>query len=100
MSQDPSFSYVETDLTSINGPKEKLVDHLKSKYSLKDFGNHFIVKANALDRSALKDATVMLKTDQPIIVVTEGLIPYLSADERSCLAGNVRHLLSQFRGGA
>ena len=100
MSQDKDISYVESDLSGVNEEKCKLIEALRAKYDLIDFGNHQIVTANALERSDLEAATAHLKRDQPLIVVNEGLILYLTAEERSALAGNVHYLLSQFAGGA
>jgi O-methyltransferase involved in polyketide biosynthesis len=100
MSQNADITYVESDLPGINDEKNKLIAALKMRYDLKDFSNHYVVTANALERSDLETVTARLKRDQPLIVVNEGLIPYLSADERRVLAENVRYLLSQFAGGA
>ncbi|MGH9552608.1 MAG: class I SAM-dependent methyltransferase, partial [Terriglobales bacterium] len=100
MTQNPEVFYVESDLSGINDEKNKLIASLRKTHELSDFGNHHIVTANALDRSELESATISLKRDQPLVIVNEGLIPYLSAEERTVLAGNVRYLLSQFAGGA
>ena len=100
MSQDKAISYVESDLAGVNDEKYKLVEALKAKYDLIDFGNHRIVTANALERSDLVAATAHLKHDQPLVVVNEGLLLYLTAEERATVAGNVRYLLGQFSGGA
>jgi O-methyltransferase involved in polyketide biosynthesis len=100
MSQDKDIFYVESDLSGVNEEKIKLVVALRAKYDLIDLGNHQIVTANALERSDLVAATAHLKHDQPLIVVNEGLILYLTAEERATLAGNVRYLLGQFAGGA
>jgi O-methyltransferase involved in polyketide biosynthesis len=100
MSQNSEMSYVESDLAGINELKRPLIDDLRSRYKLNDFGNHHVVTANALERSALEAAASRLKAEFPLVVVSEGLLPYLSADERATLAGNVRHLFDKFAGGA
>jgi O-methyltransferase involved in polyketide biosynthesis len=100
MSQDKDISYVESDLAGVSQEKCKLIEALRAKYDIIDFGNHQTVTANALERSDLVAATAHLKRDQPLVVVNEGLILYLTAEERAILAGNVRYLLGQFAGGA
>jgi len=100
MSQDKDISYVESDLSGVNEEKCKLIEALRAKYDLIDFGNYQTVTANALERSDLVSATAHLKRDQPLAVVNEGLLLYLTAEERSTLARNVRYLLGQFAGGA
>lgn len=99
MTQDPDLSYVESDLVQINNEKHKLIGALRQKYQLKDLGNHRVVAANALDYSDLEAATNSLNRSEPLVVVNEGLIPYLSATEMARLADNVRELLSKFAGG-
>lgn len=100
MSQNADITYVESDLPGINDEKNKLIADLRRRHDLKDFRNHYVVNANALSRSDLEGAAARLKHDQPLVVVNEGLIPYLSAVERAVLADNVRHLLRRFAGGA
>lgn len=99
-SQDAEFNYVETDLADINEEKKKLVTLLRTKHGLSDLGNHHIITANALDRGELEAATAPLKRDQPLAIVNEGLIPYLSTTEQESLADNVHYLLGKFNGGA
>jgi len=100
MSQDKDIAYVESDLSGVNEEKGKLIEALRAKYNLIDLGNHRIVTANDLERSDLEAATAHLKRDQPLVVVNEGLILYLTAEERATLAESVRYLLGQFAGGA
>ncbi|MFN8656565.1 MAG: class I SAM-dependent methyltransferase [Candidatus Obscuribacterales bacterium] len=100
MADDVELHYVESDLADINAEKKKLVTLLRAQYGLSDFGNHHIVTANALASSDLEAATASFNPDQPLVIVNEGLIPYLSAEEQAVLADNVRLLLSKFNGGA
>jgi len=100
MAQNADIHYVETDLADINEEKRKLIAVLRTRYDLDDRGNHHVITANALDRSALEAAIAPFKTNQPLVIVNEGLIPYLSTEEQADLADNVRYLLSKFAGGA
>ena len=53
---------------------------------------------NALDRSQLQEAVKGLNRDQSLVVVNEGLFPYLSRDEMRAVVGNIRELLAEFKG--
>ncbi len=99
MAKNKNISYVETDLSGINAEKNRLLTVLQKKYDIGDFGNHHIISANALDRSQLEQATTVLNQKKPIAIVNEGLIPYLSTNELSNLAQNIRYVISQFAGG-
>ncbi len=96
--KNENISYVETDLPGINAEKVRLISVLQKKYKFGNFDNHHVISANALDLSQLEQATTVLNRKKPIAIVNEGLIPYLSADELSSLAQNIRYVIDQFAG--
>ena len=98
MSQDPSITYVETDLQELTQEKAALVDLLRRQYHLASGANHRLATANALELPQLRAAMQGFRHDQPIAVVNEGLFPYLSAGEMETVAHNVRALLAEFGG--
>ena len=100
MAQDTGISYVESDLPDLNTEKTKLISTLREKYQLEDRGNHHVATANALARTELEAAAEPLDRDKPILIVNEGLIPYLSEAEIENLTENVRYLLGKFNGGS
>jgi O-methyltransferase involved in polyketide biosynthesis len=100
MSATSGLTYIESDLQGINDEKNRLVAELVAKHNLDGLDRHHIVTANALHFSEIEAATHLLRKDRPLVVVNEGLLNYLSADERSLVAANVRKLLSNFPGGA
>jgi O-methyltransferase involved in polyketide biosynthesis len=99
MSRNSEFAYVDTDLPGIQEEKRKLVAALRAKEQLSDAGNYHIAVANALDFSQLQAATSGLRHSSGLVVINEGLLMYLSAEERSRLANNVNQLLKMFAGG-
>lgn len=99
MSQNSDLIYVDTDLAGIREEKSKLVKDLRSK-SRTVTDNYHIAVANALDLSQLEAAAQVFRKDRKLVIVNEGLLMYLSADERSQLAENVRHILAMFPDGA
>lgn len=58
---------------------------------------HFQI-VNALDQESLLQAAIHFGCSRPIAVVTEGLLPYLTAEEKETLAGNIHGLLGKCDG--
>lgn len=98
MTQDPSVIYVESDLQELTDAKASLVADLCRQYDLVIPGNLHLVAANALDYHQLQTAVTHFQRHQPIAVVHEGLLPYLSAREMATVARNIRDLLVEFGG--
>ncbi len=96
--QDPRITYIESDLGGISAEKEAIIASLREKYGLADHGNLHFPAVNALDRSQLQEAVKGLNRDQPLVVVSEGLFPYLSLGEMRAVVGNIRELLAEFQG--
>lgn len=98
MAQDARLRYVETDLADLTAEKLPLIAKLRKDLNLSDFDNHRSVVANALDLDELRCAIGSFDRQKKIAVVNEGLIQYLSADERAHLARNVHSLLEEYGG--
>jgi O-methyltransferase involved in polyketide biosynthesis len=96
--QDPRYTYIESDLAGISAEKEAIIASLRQKYGLADHDNLHFPAVNALDRSQLQEAVKRLNRDQPLVVGNEGLFPYLSPDEMRAVVGNIRELLAEFQG--
>ncbi len=54
-----------------------------------------IISGNALRKDDFKKLECYFKTDEPIIVINEGLLRYLTFDEKRHIAQNIYNLLSQ-----
>jgi len=98
VTQDPQVTYVESDLEELTDEKASLVADLRRQYRLAEHGNLHLVTADALDRSQLRSAAKSFRRDQPIAVVNEGLLQYLSATEMATVARNIRDLLIESDG--
>ena len=96
--QDPRYTYIESDLTGIRAEKKAIIASLRQKYGLADHANLHFPAVNALDRSQLQEAVKRLNRDQPLVVVNEGLFQYLSPDEMRAVVSNIRELLAEFKG--
>ncbi len=96
--QDPRYTYIESDLTGISAEKKAIIDRLRQKYELADHANLHFPAVNALDRSQIQEAVKRLDRDQPLVIVNEGLFQYLSPDEMRTVVGNICELLAEFKG--
>jgi len=97
-SQDPQYTYIESDLTGISAEKVLVIASLRKKYGLADHANLHFPAVNALDRSQLQQAVKHLDRSQPLVIVNEGLFTYLSSDDMRAVVGNIRALLAEFKG--
>ncbi|MBI4119405.1 MAG: class I SAM-dependent methyltransferase [Parcubacteria group bacterium] len=97
MSGNPLIRFVEVDLPEVMRRKRKIVDNIlkRSKNGLRS--NLRLESGNALNLSDLRNATKYFK-DEPIAVISEGLLRYLNFKEQALLAKNIHALLSKFGG--
>ncbi|MGA8613873.1 MAG: class I SAM-dependent methyltransferase [Xanthobacteraceae bacterium] len=92
MTEDPTVTYVETDLSGIIAQKQAAVRTVGVTRS-----NLFIEQANALNGDDLVHAARHF-THGPIAVINEGLLSYLTFEEKENMARTVHRLLKQFGG--
>ncbi|MGC9599586.1 MAG: class I SAM-dependent methyltransferase [Minisyncoccia bacterium] len=95
--EDPSLQYVEVDLPAMAAHKRRMLQNLFAKGKAKPQSNLHVEDGNALDENSLFAATRYFK-DEPISVVNEGLLRYLTLDEKKIVAENVCSLLQKFGG--
>lgn len=95
MTRDCDVRYVDSDLDALNEEKRKLLATL----SVATQGTHSVVTANALIDAQLRAAVASFDRERELFVVCEGLLMYLSVDERETVASNIRALMSEFSAG-
>jgi O-methyltransferase involved in polyketide biosynthesis len=88
------MNYVELDLPGVIDEKQAIL----ASTSLVQPPNLTIVRGNALSEDDVTQAVKGFSKDKPIAVVNEGLMRYLSFDEKTRLAHNVYALLSAYGG--
>lgn len=93
MTDDPSFRYVEVDLSGIAEQKRGIV-----KVIGKDRVNLQVENGDALDLQTLQNAVSQLDPSKPIGIINEGLLRYLNFDQKAQVARNVHSLLERFGG--
>lgn len=92
------LTYLETDLASVTTLKLALIAELRRTKTTVLPDNLHIGAADALDLEHVQNTARALKRDQPVVVVTEGLLQYLSIEEIECVVRNVYDLLSTYGG--
>jgi O-methyltransferase involved in polyketide biosynthesis len=95
---DPKITYVETDLPQTIVEKRRLLSAISKRHRLMPRDNFRIVGANALEREQLQAATTYFQPGQPLLIVHEGLLQYLSSSETEQVARNIHELLGQYGG--
>lgn len=100
LARDGALRYVETDLPDVVATKLDLLDELRRRHAIAPSPSHVVAAADALDREQLRAATASLDRGRPLLVLCEGLIGYLTREETSRVAANVRQLIDDFTGGS
>lgn len=99
LTQSSAVRYVEADLPDVVTTKLKLLDEVRRQHGIAPSPLHVVTAADALDFEQVRTAAAGLDHDQPLMVLCEGLIGYLTKEETERLAANVHALLGAFRGG-
>jgi O-methyltransferase involved in polyketide biosynthesis len=99
LTRDGSTRYVETDLPDVVATKLELLDELRRRHEIERDPLHVVAAADALDIDQLRGAAAVFDRARPLTVLCEGLIGYLTREETSRLAANVRTLIGEFSGG-
>ena len=89
----PDTQYVELDLPDLAELKTQIVGNIAHIPE-----NLHILGGNALRSSDFDVASQYFGKDKPVAVVNEGLLRYLTFDEKAQVANNIRSLLEQFGG--
>jgi O-methyltransferase involved in polyketide biosynthesis len=94
MTQAPAADYVEIDLPGIISQKRQIFAIIKQIPPQ----NLHLESGSALDRNDILRAVRYFNRGKKIIVINEGLLRYLSFDEKKAVAANVATLLKKFGG--
>jgi O-methyltransferase involved in polyketide biosynthesis len=99
LTRNHRLRYVETDLPAVVATKVGLLEDLRKQHGISPIPQHVVAAADALDFEQVHAATATLDRSQPLTVLCEGLIMYLSKAETERLAMNIHELLAEFTGG-
>jgi len=91
--QKPNTQYVELDLPGLTTVKQEVIGNI-----LPIPNNLHIIGGNVLRDGDFKKASNYFDTNKQISVVNEGLLRYLTFDEKAVVATNIRKILEKFGG--
>lgn len=91
---------METDLPGVVAAKLGLLADVRQHHAIQQSPDHVVTVADALDFDQVHSSAAVLGRGQPLTVLCEGLIMYLSKEQTEKLATNVRRLLGEFAGGS
>lgn len=91
MTENPEFTYVELDLPVILKQKQVIVESIAEERA----NLHFTI-GSALDFESLKSAIKHFDRKKPIAIINEGLLRYLTMEQKVFVARYVHDLLQEF----
>jgi O-methyltransferase involved in polyketide biosynthesis len=100
LTRSGTLHYVETDLPGVISTKQELLDEIRRRHHIAPSPQHHVTVADALDVEQLRIAARGLDPRQPLLVLCEGLMGYLTRAETERVATNIRALLGDHRGGS
>ena len=88
------YNYIEMDLEGVSKNKKDLLNAIKSDipYNLK------IVTGNALRKDDFNKCKQYLNENEPVAIINEGLLRYLTFEEKRIVAKNIFEILSKYGG--
>ncbi len=90
---NPESQYIEIDLPEVAEAKRKILAWVTEVPN-----NLHIISGNVLDEEVFTAATESLDPKKPVAIVNEGLLRYLTFDEKAELAENISQVLRKFGG--
>lgn len=88
------YNYIELDLEKVSANKKEILKSLEHNIP----NNLNIISGNVLKRDTFRNIENYLKQDEGVVVINEGLLRYLTFDEKRQVAQNIYGLLSKYDG--
>lgn len=98
ISSDKNTKYVEVDFPEVIKLKKDIVSSIKNDQQKDSNNNLFFESGDALKENDLMRASKHFNEKEKIIVLNEGLLAYLTFEEKIILSKNIYKLLSIFGG--
>jgi O-methyltransferase involved in polyketide biosynthesis len=100
LTRESTIRYVETDLPDVVATKLALLDDVRRHHDIAPSPLHVVTVADALDVEQLRTAAAPFDAGKPLMILSEGLIGYLTRQEIERLAANVHDVLGAFAGSS
>jgi O-methyltransferase involved in polyketide biosynthesis len=97
MTRNSDVIYVATDLPQILQEEKEIAQSILAQSNESRPNLHFQA-VNALDMESLSKAVTFFKKDKSLAIITEGLLPYFTMEEKQTLAKNIHKIFSEYSG--
>ena len=97
MTRNSNVVYIATDLPQILQEEKEIAQTILAQSNESRANLHFQA-ANALDMKSLSKAVTFFKKDKSLAIITEGLLPYFTMEEKHTLAKNIHKIFSEYSG--
>lgn len=87
------YNYIEMDLKPIIDNKKQIVKALNQEHE-----NLKLIEGNVLSKQAFAKAKLYIKNNEPLAIINEGLLRYLTFAEKAEVAKNIYDLLKVYGG--
>jgi O-methyltransferase involved in polyketide biosynthesis len=95
---DPACTFVEVDLPDEIALKRAVIGNLVTAGAIKSPGKNFqLLEGSVIEEKVFAKAAALFR-EEPVAVVCEGLLRYLSFDDKTILVQHVYNLLKKFGG--
>lgn len=88
------YNYIELDLDNVSKNKKEILSSIEQNIP----ENLKLVSGNALRKNDFEKVESYLKTNEQVAVINEGLLRYLTFNEKKIVAQNIYNLLSKYGG--
>lgn len=96
--ENPELIYIETDLPNLTQEKQQIMSTILARRQLTEPRHHHVAVANILKWNEIEPVLKLLVPGEPVAVVHEGLLMYLSLAEKNIAAQHIARILDQFGG--
>ena len=94
MTASPAVTYVEMDLADKLKTKKMVIDRLVAQGTITPRSNLYLEEGNVASTVDFENAARRF-ADKPVAVICEGLLRYISPEDRKLLAANIYNLLKK-----
>lgn len=98
MSKNNNFNYIEMDLPRVTKEKKQIVEEIAKDKGFDVPDNLHFEPGNVLDFKSFENAVKYFNKSKPIVIINEGLLRYLTKDEKAIVAQNIHKILQKFNG--
>jgi O-methyltransferase involved in polyketide biosynthesis len=95
MTASPAVTYVEMDLAGKLATKKMVIDRLIAQGTITARPNLYLEEGNVTNTADFENAAQRFADNKPIAVICEGLLRYISPEDRKTLATNIYNLLKK-----